>query len=200
MANHARTPALREACTPGRFGAATPSAGVTMTALTGLTLIDLRGNPQHGRFLASAQAALGCTLPLQPNTAVCASNCTVLWLGPDEWLLSSKHADNINEQLAIAGGFLTDVSHGRAALRIGGPHVRELLAKDCSLDLHPRSFQAGHCAQTALAHIGVLLYLPPTGDAFELYCARSYAQHLWHWLTEAAAEYGYEVTAPIDYY
>ena len=171
-----------------------------MTALTGLTLINLRGNPQHDDFLAGAQSALGSALPLKPNTAVCTSNCTVLWLGPDEWLLISKYAEQINEQLAIAGSFLTDVSHGRAALRIRGAHVRELLAKDCSLDLHPRSFQAGHCAQTALAHIGVLLYLPPTGDAFELYCARSYAQHLWHWLTEAAAEYGYEVTAPVDYY
>ena len=74
-----------------------------MTALTGLTLIDLRGNPLHSRFLASAQVALGCTLPLQPNTAVCVSDCTVLWLGPDEWLLISKHAEKINEQSFVFG-------------------------------------------------------------------------------------------------
>ena len=29
--------------------------------------------------------------------------------------------------------------------------------------------------------------------SFDLYCARSYAQSLWHWLTEAAAEFVYRV-------
>jgi sarcosine oxidase subunit gamma len=81
-------------------------------------------------------------------------------------------------------------------LRISGPHTRELLAKGCSLDLHPRVFRTGHCAQTSLAHVGVLLHLPDAGGGIDLYCSRSYAQHLWHWLSEAAGEFGYEVVAP----
>ncbi len=191
-----RDPACLEACCPGQFGAPVPHAGITFTARTDLALIDLRGNPQHAEFLAGAQAALGCALPLKPNTAVHGTDCEVLWLGPDAWLLAGSDAQKINTTLPIAQGFLTDVSHGRAALRIGGPRVLDLLAKGCGLDLHPRVFQPGHCAQTSLAHIGVLLHLRDDGK-FDLYCARSYAQHLWHWLTEAAEEYGYEVTAPI---
>ena len=58
-------------------------------------------------------------------------------------------------------------------------------------------FQAGHCAQTSLAHVGVLLH-PEKDGSFNVYCARSYTQHLWHWLTEAAGEYGYEVTTAIE--
>jgi len=72
-----------------------------------------------------------------------------------------------------------------------------LLDKGCSLDLHPRIFPVGSCAQTALAHVGVLLHRRDIAT-FELYCARSYAQHLWHWLTEAAAEFGYVVAAPVE--
>lgn len=192
-----RSPASLEACCPGRFGAPTASAGVSFFARTGLTLIDLRGNPQHTEFLASAQSALGCALPLTPNTSAAGADCKVLWLGPDAWLLVSGHAETINERLPIERGFLTDVSHGRAALRISGLRTREMLAKGCSLDLDPRVFHAGQCAQTSLAHVGVLLHLPDAGGGFDLYCARSYAQHLWHALSAAAGEYGYEVIARV---
>ena len=193
-----RSPASPDACRPGQFGAPAARAGITFSARAGLTLIDLRGNPQHAEFLASAQSGLGCALPLKPNTAAVGPDCDVLWLGPDAWLLVSGRAGKIHELLPIERGFLTDVSHGRAAFRISGPRTREMLAKGCSLDLHRRAFQAGQCAQTSLAHVGVLLHLPEAGGQFDLYCARSYAQHLWHWLVEAASEYGYEVIAPVD--
>ncbi len=190
-----RSPASPEACRCGRFGAPAARAGIAFCAHTGRTLIDLRGDPRHAEFLASAQSALGCALPVKPNTAVSGPDCNVLWMGPDAWLLVSGRAGKIHELLPIERGFLTDVSHGRAVFRVGGPRARDLLAKGCSIDLHPRVFRAGHCAQTSLAHVGVLLHLVDAGGEFDLYCARSYAQHLWHWLTEAAAEYGYEVIA-----
>ena len=192
-----RDPACAESCCPGQFGTATARAGVTFTARTGLALIDLRGNPQNAAFLASAQAALGCALPLIPNTSATGTDCYILWLGPDAWLLVSGSADKIHERLPIPQGCLTDVSHGRTAWRLTGPHTLDVLAKGCSLDLHPGVFHAGHCAQTSLAHVGALLHLPVAGGGFDLYCARSYAQHVWHWLTEAAAEYGYAVAAPV---
>jgi heterotetrameric sarcosine oxidase gamma subunit len=193
----ARDPACTDACRPGRFGAPTASAGIAFCVRTDLTLIDLRGDPQNAEFLAGAQGALGCALPLKANTTARGPDCDVLWLGPDAWLLVSGQAGKINETLPINRGFLTDVSHGRAAFRISGPRTRDLLAKGCSLDLHPRAFQAGQCAQTSLAHVGVLLHLCGDGGEFDLYCARSYAAHLWHWLAEAASEYGYEVVAPV---
>ena len=195
MANEfTRDPACLESCCPGQFGAPTPHAGITFTARTALTLIDLRGDPQDAAFLASATTTLGAALPLDPNTTAAGADCEILWLGPDEWLLASRDPTLINERLPIEHGCLTDVSHGRAAWQISGPHTLDLLAKGCGLDLHPREFRTGDCAQTALAHVGVLLHRRDA-ERFEIYCARSYAQHLWHWLAEAATEFGYEVTA-----
>lgn len=172
-----------------------PDAGITFTAHTRLTLIDLRGDPNDAAFLASANALLGAALPLKPNTGVAGTHGDVLWLGPDAWLLVSRESETINDRLAIENGLLTDVSHGRAAWQIGGPRTLELLAKGCSLDLHPRVFRPGDCAQTALAHVAVLLHR--RDECFDIYCARSYARHLWHWLTGGAAEFGYEVTASL---
>jgi len=189
-----RDPACLESCCPGQFGAPIPHAGVTFTAHTNLTLIDLRGDLQDATFLASAKTALGAAVPLEPNTTVAGTDCEMLWLGPDEWLLVSRNPALINERLPIEHGCLTDVSHGRAAWQISGLHTLALLAKGCSVDLHPREFRVGDCAQTALAHVGVLLHRRGA-ESFEIFCARSYAQHLWHWFTEAATEFGYEVTA-----
>jgi sarcosine oxidase, subunit gamma len=189
-----RDPACLESCVAGQFGTLVSHAGITFSAHTALTLIDLRGDPQDAAFLASTRTALGATLPLKPNTTVSGKGCEVLWLGPDEWLLAGRDPTPIDDRLPIEHGFLTDVSHGRARWRIGGPRALDLLAKGCSLDLHPRAFRAGDCAQTALAHVGVLLHRRET-TGFDIYCARSYSQHLWHWLTGAAAEFGYEVAA-----
>ena len=192
-----RALAWPDSACPGRFGARAAHAGVTFAARAALTLIDLRGDPQDPALLASARAALGAGLPLTPNTTAAGANCEVLWLGPDEWLLVGAAPTPVDERLPIEHGFLTDVSHGRAGWRISGPRALDLLDKGCSLDLHPRIFPVGSCAQTALAHVAVLLHRRDIAT-FELYCARSYAQHLWHWLTEAAAEFGYEVAAPVE--
>jgi len=184
-----RLDALAALCSAGTFGAHPAAPGVALTARRGLTLIDLRGDAGSAGFLAAAAASLGVALPLAPATSASVEHGTVIGLGPDQWLLAG---DRFHEGLAIAGGFLTDVSHGRAAMRVSGPRARELLAKGCSLDLHPRAWEPGRCAQTSIARVSVLLHaLDP--DGFDLYCARSYARHLWHWLTEAAAEFGYQV-------
>jgi len=140
--------------------------------------------------MAGARAAAERLSLPGPLRSAQAADHRALWLGPDQWLLIG---DGFSEALAVAGGFLTDVSHGRAAVRIGGPRARELLAKGCSLDLHARVFRPGHCAQTSIARTSVLLHALGPDDGFDLYCARSYAQSLWHWLTEAAAEFGYRV-------
>lgn len=186
----ARRSALAEIYHVGRCGTQSAHPDIVLRERRDLTMIDLRGNPQHAEFLASAQAALGCALPLAPNTSVMSQDCNALWLGPDQWLLVGSRA---SETLPIVGGFLTDVSHGRAAVRLSGARGRELLAKGCGLDLHPRMFHAGECAQTSIARVTVLLHLHHTDGEFDLYFARSYAVHLWHWLTDAAAEFGCEV-------
>lgn len=192
MANLAREHGSLEACCPGQFGAPTPEAGVTIVAQKNLTLIDLRGNPQNAAFLAGAQSALGLALPVKANTLARGESCDALWLGPDEWLLVSRRPGLIGEHLAIADGWLTDVSHGRSAWRISGPHTIDVLAKGTGVDLHVRAFAADTCVQTSFAHVAVILHRLDS-TSFDMYCARSYAQHLWHALTHAASEYGYEV-------
>ena len=90
---------------------------------------------------------------------------------------------------------MVDQSHGRAVLRLAGARARDVLAKGCRLDLHPRAFRPGMCAQTAIAQIGVLLHQVDERPTYDLYVAGGYAVDLLEWLTASAAEFGYRIEA-----
>ena len=151
-----------------------------------LAQINLRIDPADAGPVGEA---LGVRLPTDPNTFTANGARWALWLGPDEWLLVTIAAT----RLPIDGGYMTDVSHGRAVVRVSGARTRDLFAKGCPLDLHPRVFAPRRCAQTHIAHVSVLLHLVDEAGTFDLYFARSYAAHTWHWLTEAASALGYSV-------
>ena len=73
--------------------------------------------------------------------------------------------------------------------------MRELLAKGCPLDLHPRAFDVGQCAQSHLAKAPILIRQLDREPSFEIVVRRSFADYFWLWLEDAAAEYGLAVDA-----
>jgi sarcosine oxidase subunit gamma len=122
-----------------------------------------------------------------------------VWLGPDEWLLTSstQAPDELEARVAAAvaplSGSATDVSAQRITLRLKGTRARDVLAKGCALDLHPRVFGRGRSAQTTLGLAGVvLLALTDTGDDYVVLVRSSFAGYLADWLVDAALEF----TAP----
>ncbi|MCY3775713.1 MAG: sarcosine oxidase subunit gamma, partial [Candidatus Aminicenantes bacterium] len=89
-----------------------------------------------------------------------------------------------------------DTTGGYTLVNVAGARRRELLAKGCTLDLHPRSFSPGQCAQTNLGKAGVLLI--PRGDAsdaqsFDVIVRRSFADYLGIWLEHSGREYGLRI-------
>jgi sarcosine oxidase subunit gamma len=144
---------------------------------------------------AELKARYALAVSPEPNTAT-GSAIRVLWLGPDEWLVvQNMTAAPISEGRARDRVSIVDVSHGRAALRLRGPDVRDALAKGCAVDLDARAFPPARCAQTAIGRISVILDHVEPG-VFDVYCSRSYAGSFWHWITEACAEYRYTTAPP----
>lgn len=190
-----RRSALTVVYREGAHGAESHGPGITLCERRDLRMINLRGRPADAEFLQSVRSALGVGLPVAPQTVAAGEHCTTLWLGPDEWLIVGGATSEISEQLPLEGASLTDVSHARTVVRVSGAKTRELLAKGVSLDLHPRAFKPGQCAQTAIVKMNVIVH--QVGDAvFDVYVARSFAEAFWHWLTESAAEFGYRVAPP----
>ena len=163
--------------------------------------VNLRVDPANPEVLAAVHGILGFALPLQPNSVARNENITVFWLGPNEWLImvadGAAAAIMSALQRALHGQFfaVTEVSGGQTIVVLRGKHVRDVLAKGCSLDLHARSFGPGRCAQSHLAKAPILLHQLDDDPTFELILRRSFADYLWLWLLGAADEYGFDVAS-----
>jgi sarcosine oxidase subunit gamma len=129
-------------------------------------------------------------LPLEPNTWRRGGGREALWLGPDEWLVVAdpgQAAAVVGELEAALDGqhrSVVDVSAYRTVVELAGEDRFELLAQGCGLDLHPRSWRDGDCAQTLLGRVPVLLQ--EREAATRVFVRSSFASHLAGWLRRAA--------------
>ena len=171
-------------------------SGVQISERPLLGHINLRGSTGDDAFLKATEGPLGFSLPLISNTVSHGSGLAALWLGPDEWLIitptdgESAIVASIDDALGDMHSSITDQTGGQTIIRISGPSARDLLAKGCTLDLHPTVFGPGRCAQTLVAKaMATIVYVDDT-PTFDLVVRRSFADYLRSWLQDAALEYG----------
>ncbi len=160
-----------------------------------LGYLNLRGRPDHTGFLAGVLRALGVEPPTAANTVVEAGDNRIYWLGPDEWLVvtpAGQQADlKAKLDKALAGVFssVVDNSSGLTTIFVTGDNAGALLATDCPLDLHPREFKPGQCAQTRLAKAGMIVSPLADGSGLEVIIRRSFADYLLRFLRDAAVAF-----------
>ena len=169
-----------------------------LLAQVGVRLHDAPGAPPRRAGspagLAVVAAALGFPLPDVPNTTTGDGTRTALWLGPDEWLVvgpagrrARRSRRCSSDALPRDVGSVVGLSANRTALELRGPHARDVLAAGCSLDLHPRAFGPGDCAQTLLARAAVILHQTDAEPVYRILVRGSFAGYLADWLLDAAA-------------
>ena len=156
--------------------------------------LNLRGQPEQAAFVDAVRAVVGIEPPRVPNRVVESDGVRIIWLAPSEWLLVTVPGaqGDLESALRSALGDLfaavTDVSSGFTTIEISGHAARDLLARGCTLDLHPRVFAPGHSAQTLFAKASVTIVQLSAAPVFHLIVRRSLAQYLWHWLDDAARD------------
>jgi sarcosine oxidase, subunit gamma len=166
------------------------SNDVRLTEKAGLELVNVRGQRESTRFTAAVHEVFGIELPRTPNTVASGPAYTALWLGPDEWLVrsseprSSTAERTLRPLLGDEFAVVVDVSSGYTVLELDGPRAREVLQKGCPLDLHPRVFGAGQCAQSHYFKAGFILR-PTAPDVYELIVRRSFADYTARMLLDA---------------
>ncbi|MBX6384043.1 MAG: sarcosine oxidase subunit gamma [Microbispora sp.] len=184
-----RSPAAAYAA---RFEAASAGGGLRLAEIPFLTQVDLRVDPKSPAA-ERIGTAIGVPLPVEPGTVASGGDLEVLWLGPDEWLVLGPDgaAPDLVARIAEAAGgehvSVVDVSAQRTTLAVAGERARDVLAHGCALDLHPRVFGPGRCAQTMLARANVILVAGE--DDVRVLVRSSFAGYLAEWLLDASVEY-----------
>ena len=139
--------------------------------------------PPTTRLLVRSEAVLA-TIGLSPP-AVCRAHTngdrSLLWLGPDEFLLLTPNDEP-------RGSGVVDVSHRDTALTVSGPRAAWVINAFCALDLHDTTFPVGMCTRTAFGKAGILLWRTAP-DTFRIDVARSFAPYVWACLEEARREF-----------
>ncbi|HEN8714309.1 MULTISPECIES: sarcosine oxidase subunit gamma [Pseudomonas] len=175
------------------------NAGVTLREKKFLGHLTLRGDGHDPEFAAGVHKALGLELPVA-LTVVANSEMSLQWLGPDEWLLivpgGQEFAVEQKLRAALEGQHIqvVNVSGGQSLLELRGPHVREVLMKSTSYDVHPNNFPVGKAVGTVFAK-SQLVIRRTAEDTWELVIRRSFADYWWLWLQDASAEYGLSIEA-----
>ncbi|SPA51907.1 sarcosine oxidase subunit gamma [Cupriavidus taiwanensis] len=157
-----------------------------------LDLVNVRGDLSDPLFVDAFECVVGCIPPAAPNTVARSAAYDVLWLGPDEWLVRSNEpvpAGVLEPKLAqaVVGAYAAavDVGSGYTVVEISGERARDVLARGCPLDLHPRVLKPGQCVQSHYFKASIVLV--PTGAArFEIVVRRSFADYFCRIMLDAA--------------
>ena len=181
------------------------NASVEMAERQFLGMINLRGQIRDPAFAPTVTKTLGFSLPDEVNMVTGnPDGIHILCLGPDEWLVVTPpneeirlHKKLINDLRELHAA-ITVTGESKTIIRLSGPRARDTLAKGCPLDLHPRAFGPGQCAQSLLARANMILHQVHADDAersatYDIIIIRSFAEYIWTWLEDASQEYGLKV-------
>lgn len=176
-------------------GSVSGDRGIALRELPFLTQIGLRVVP--GSATAKVmESALGLSLPQRVGEVGGDGTLSVLWQGPDEFLLigapDSVDAASLAELLGDGEGALpgsvVDLSGNRTTLELSGPSARSVLEKGCHYDLHPSVFGTGSAVSTAIGPVPVFLWKTEE-NTFRIMPRASFADYMVHWLLDAMLEY-----------
>ncbi|MCB2136557.1 MAG: sarcosine oxidase subunit gamma [Rhodobacteraceae bacterium] len=149
---------------------------VSITRLPLFTLFDLKGGADALR--AWCGPALPA-LPARPTRALTAAGRTVVWTGPDHWLMRADLAEEAALYTALrpddAPGDISivQVSDTLVFFAITGPDAGDVMAVATPLDLHPDLFPPDAASWSEA--FGTKALIRPIADGFELAVDRSYA-------------------------
>ena len=178
--------------------AADPATGVQIGERPLLGMINLRGQRTNTTFCSAVIKVVGAALPNVNETSGKPEGVHILGLGPDEWLIVTPTGEEANLEAKLKRAVadyhaaVTLTGESMTVIRLTGAHARDVLAKGCSVDLHPRVFCPGQCAQTTLARADMTMHRT-ADDAYDIIVRRSFAEYVWTWLEDAAREYGVRV-------
>lgn len=179
--------------------------GRTNVTLRERRLAIVQVTARKGREAALASklmSAFRLTLP-DANQTSRAGALKAIWIGPQTWLVTGpfSETDNLADRVLAAAtdaASVVDQTFGKVVLRLSGAPARDVLAKGCRIDLHPRVFGPGRAAVTPLAQIAGVVLQVDAAPTFDLIVPSTLAEAFRDWILASAAEFGCEIRSASD--
>ena len=137
----------------------------------------------------------GLNLSSEPLKVTSNKDTRILWAGPNNWLLISKKKEilkNIQNDFKDSDFAVTDLSHSRAIIELEGKNSIEVLKKGCPFNFN--QIKKDVCINSLFNGITITIdMLNDNPDKIRLFALRSFGESLYHSITDASLEFGYEV-------
>ncbi|PPR48872.1 MAG: hypothetical protein CFH15_00237 [Alphaproteobacteria bacterium MarineAlpha5_Bin5] len=166
--------------------------GIKIQEICFINKINLRINPENLEYMKACSKILNTILPTKPNTFVKNGNLKIIWLSPDEWLITNDiDNDNLFAKLRNEVGDLeasvTDISENRTIVRISGEKIYKLLSKFLVLDLEKNLPTKSTCAQTLFVKVPILLLRNHSDNQLpevDLFLIKSHANYVYNLIVD----------------
>tara|TARA_B100000214_G_scaffold181025_1_gene130497 strand:- start:752 stop:1342 length:591 start_codon:yes stop_codon:yes gene_type:complete len=137
----------------------------------------------------------GLKFPTNPLSVVSNNETRILWQGPKNWLILSKHSqeDLLKElnKLDSLNYAVTDISHSRTIIQLEGKKVVEVLKKGCPINID--QFKMNNSFNSIYNGITITVDILQEGvEKIRIYSLRSFGESLYHSLTDSSLEFGYK--------
>ncbi len=181
---------------PGSHGNFANGTGVRLMETRPGSIVQVAAWPGEERRLIEAVAKVtGLSLPDGAGAGAVAGKQTAFGFAPGRFLVTDQAEGLAAALLASVGpeiGTVTDLSHGRTAIRVSGPMAEWVLSKLFAIDFSLPAFPLA--AGRATIHHDVSTLIQRTAERqFDLCVFRSFARSFWKTLCHACEDVGYEV-------
>ncbi len=173
--------------------------GISIEELPFVEKINLRGDTNDRDFMSNAGSVLDILIPTEPNTKIQNKVLQVIWLSPNEWLLSFLNHNHfirifeeLNNKLNPEKTSITDISENKTVIRIEGNQTTELLRKFMVLDIDNILNSNLRVAQTIFVKIPVIIirnHHDQETQSFDIHVNRSHSNYLRDLLLDGCTQF-----------
>jgi len=120
-------------------------------------------------------------------------NTRILWMGPNNWLIISKNnlSDELKNNFFSSDFAVTDISHSRSIIELQGSNAKEVIKKGSPFDIE--KLEENNCTNTVFNGITITIdNIDNSTNKIRIISLRSFGESLYHSVTDACLEFGYE--------
>ena len=145
--------------------------------------------------MKSIGSVLNLVLPIEPNVRIFNNNISIMWLGPNEWLVETPENEKdeiislLESKLNPEKTAITDVSFNKTVLRLEGEKVFILLSKFLVANLEKILETNFSVAQTIFIKIPILFIRNNTDKeetSLDLHLNRSHTKYVYDLLVDGS--------------